>query len=76
VLLVHGRQDARVPVIHATALADAIRLAGGHCELTIYEDEGHRLVRPQNVADLRTRTLGFLRAALSDPVSSSADGHD
>jgi dienelactone hydrolase len=69
VLLVHGRQDARVPVIHATALADAIGLAGGRCQLTIYEDEGHRFARPQNVADLRSRTHGFLQAALSDPVS-------
>jgi dipeptidyl aminopeptidase/acylaminoacyl peptidase len=69
VLLVHGRQDARVPVIHATALADAIGLAGGRCELTIYEDEGHQLARPQNLADLRARTLAFLRAALSDPVN-------
>ena len=73
VLLVHGRQDARVPVIHATALADAIRIAGGRCDLTIYEDEGHRFARPQNLADLRSRTLGFLRATLSDQVGASTD---
>jgi dienelactone hydrolase len=71
VLLVHGRQDARVPVTHATALADGIRLAGGRCELTIYEDEGHRFTRPQNLADLRSRTLGFLRAALTDAVGAA-----
>lgn len=69
VLLVHGRQDARVPVTHATTLADAIGLAGGHCELTIYEDEGHRFARTQNIADLRSRTLGFLRSTLSGAVS-------
>jgi len=73
VLLVHGRQDARVPVIHATALADAIGLAGGRCELTIYENEGHRFARPQNLADLRSRTLGFLRAALTDAVGAPVD---
>lgn len=72
VLLVHGRQDARVPVAHATALADAIRRTGGRCELTIYEDEGHLLARPQNVADVRSRTLGFLRAVLSSAVSAPA----
>lgn len=76
VLLVHGRQDARVPVIHATALADAIRLSGGHCDLVIYEDEGHRFARPQNVAGLRTRTLRFLRAALSDVAGSPAGERD
>jgi dipeptidyl aminopeptidase/acylaminoacyl peptidase len=73
VLLVHGRQDARVPVIHATALTDAIGLAGGRCELTIYENEGHRFARPQNLADLRSRTLEFLRAALTDAVGAPAD---
>ena len=73
VLLVHGRQDARVPVIHATALADAIKLAGGQCELTIYEDEGHGFTRPQNLADLRSRTLGFLRAKLTGAVGGPGD---
>jgi dipeptidyl aminopeptidase/acylaminoacyl peptidase len=73
VLLVHGRQDARVPVSHATALADAIGLAGGRCELTIYEDEGHQFARPQNLADLRTRTLTFLRDALNDAAGCSTD---
>lgn len=73
VQLVHGRQDARVPVIHASALADAIKLAGGRCELTIYEDEGHRFARPQNLADLRSRTLGFLHAALTDVADARAE---
>ncbi|MBO0822861.1 MAG: S9 family peptidase, partial [Actinobacteria bacterium] len=72
VLLVHGRQDARVPVIHATQLADAIRLAGGRCDLVVYEDEGHRIARPQNIADLRARTIGFLRTALTESAGSAA----
>jgi len=72
VLLVHGRQDAQVPVVHATMLADALSLAGGRCELTIYEDEGHALARPQNVADLRARTISFLRANLGNPASPAA----
>jgi dipeptidyl aminopeptidase/acylaminoacyl peptidase len=71
VLLFHGRQDAQVPVVHATMLADALRHAGGRCELTIYEDEGHAIARPQNVASLRTRTIGFLRASLSQPADTA-----
>ena len=60
VLLFHGRKDARVPVSHAITLTDALHRAGRDCELTIYEDEGHRFVRSQNVADMRARTVGFL----------------
>jgi dipeptidyl aminopeptidase/acylaminoacyl peptidase len=53
-----------------------MRVTGGRCDLIIYEDEGHRLARPQNVADLRARTLRFLRAALSDAVGSNAGEQD
>ncbi len=60
VLLFHGREDGRVPVSHATALAESLQCAGGECELTIYEDEGHRYVRPQNIAHLRARATAFL----------------
>jgi dienelactone hydrolase len=60
VLLFHGRQDARVPVSHATTLAESMRRAGHSCELIIYEDEGHRFFRPQNLADMRARTVSFL----------------
>jgi dipeptidyl aminopeptidase/acylaminoacyl peptidase len=60
VLLFHGRQDARVPVSHATSLAESLHLLGRRCDLTIYEDEGHRFSRPQNLADMRTRTTNFL----------------
>jgi dipeptidyl aminopeptidase/acylaminoacyl peptidase len=71
VLLSHGRQDARVPVSHATTLADSLRRAGRDCELTIYEDEGHRYVRPQNIADLRARAIAFLLRSLSSAADSA-----
>ena len=69
VLLFHGQQDAQVPVSDATALAAALWNTGQQCELTIYEDEGHRYVRPQNLADLRTRAIDFLvRSLRAGPV--------
>jgi dienelactone hydrolase len=71
VLLFHGRQDAQVPVSHAMTMAKSLRRAGRDCELTIYEDEGHRYVRPQNIADLRTRTIGFLLRCLSTATDSA-----
>jgi dipeptidyl aminopeptidase/acylaminoacyl peptidase len=64
VLLFHGRQDARVPVSHATGFADLMRRAGKRYELVIYEDEGHRYSRPQNVADFQARSADFLRTTL------------
>ena len=60
VLLFHGRQDLRVPVSHATTLAESLRRAGADCELITYEDEGHRFTRPQNLSDMRARTISFL----------------
>jgi acetyl esterase/lipase len=59
-LLFHGRQDARVPVHHAEALAAALERAGRPYDLTIYADEGHWYARPQNVIDCRAQCLEFL----------------
>jgi dienelactone hydrolase len=65
VLLFHGRQDGRVPVRHAEALAAALERAGRRYELTIYSDEGHRYARPQNVVDCRAQCLEFLLTNLN-----------
>jgi dipeptidyl aminopeptidase/acylaminoacyl peptidase len=70
VLLFHGRQDARVPVSQATALADALQCAGRDCELIIFQDEGHRYVRPQNIASLQSRTIDFLLRTLKTAPDS------
>jgi acetyl esterase/lipase len=64
-LLFHGRQDARVPVEHAEALAAALERAGRRYDLTIYADEGHWYARPQNVFDCRAQCLEFLLTNLS-----------
>jgi len=65
VLLFHGRQDARVPVHHAEALAAALEQAGHRYDLTIYADEGHLYARPQNVVDCRAQCLEFLLTNLN-----------
>jgi dipeptidyl aminopeptidase/acylaminoacyl peptidase len=65
VLLFHGRQDACVPVSHATSFADSLRRADKEHDLVIYEDEGHAYSRPQNVADFRLRTVEFLLSTLA-----------
>jgi dipeptidyl aminopeptidase/acylaminoacyl peptidase len=65
VLLFHGRQDARIPVSHATSLADSLRRAGKRHDLVVYDDEGHWFTRPQNVADFRLRTVEFVLTSTS-----------
>jgi dipeptidyl aminopeptidase/acylaminoacyl peptidase len=64
VRLFHGRHDARVPVSDAVTFAGAMRRRGRDCDLTIYEDEGHRFARPQNLTDYRAKCLGFLSRSL------------
>jgi dipeptidyl aminopeptidase/acylaminoacyl peptidase len=71
-LLFHGRQDACVPVSHATAFADSLRRAGKGHELIIYEDEGHWYSRPQNIADFRLRTVEFVLSRLGSSLDSAA----
>ncbi|MCP2370283.1 acetyl esterase/lipase [Agromyces terreus] len=41
-LIAHGTADASVPASQATALADALRQAGGEVELDLVEGAGHR----------------------------------
>jgi acetyl esterase/lipase len=65
VLLFHGRQDARVPVRHAQALAAALERTGQRHDLTVYADEGHWYARPQNVVDCRAKVLEFLLTNLN-----------
>jgi dienelactone hydrolase len=65
VMLFHGREDRRVPVSHAISMAEALCEAGQDCELVIYENEGHRYQRTQNVAGLRARAIEFLAQRLS-----------
>jgi dipeptidyl aminopeptidase/acylaminoacyl peptidase len=65
VMLFHGREDRRVPVSHAINMAEALRGVGQDCELVIYENEGHRYQRTQNVAGLRAQAIGFLVRSLS-----------
>lgn len=64
VLMFHGRQDGRVPVQHAEALATALDGIGRPARLTIYADEGHRYARPQNLVDARAQCLEFLLSKL------------
>jgi len=64
-MVIHGRNDPRVPVSEAEQLVVALQRRGVPCELTIYEDEGHGLARLSNRLDAYPRALGFLDRALT-----------
>jgi dipeptidyl aminopeptidase/acylaminoacyl peptidase len=59
-LIFHGRGDAYVPVSHAVMFAESLQAHGRQRELVIYQGEGHRYTRPQNLADFQARSMRFL----------------
>jgi dipeptidyl aminopeptidase/acylaminoacyl peptidase len=63
-LVIHGRNDPRVPVTEAEQLAANLVRRGVPCELLIYEDEGHGLARLENRLDAYPRVVAFLADVL------------
>lgn len=58
--MIHGRNDPRVPVAETEQLARRLQSRGVHCELLIYDDEGHGLARLANRLDAYPRAIDFL----------------
>jgi dipeptidyl aminopeptidase/acylaminoacyl peptidase len=63
--VIHGRNDPRVPVSEAEQLSASLDARGVHCELVIYEDEGHGLARLENQLDAYPRAIAFLDDAFA-----------
>ena len=59
-LLVHGGEDRRVPMVHATGLRDALTAAQRPAEWHGYRDEGHGFYNPDNRTDFMQRFERFL----------------
>lgn len=72
VLLLHGREDRRVPVDHALRFVSAAKAAGVEIESHVYADEGHGFAMPANEADYFRRLEGFLANALQREPSATA----
>lgn len=60
-LILHGRNDPRVPVQETEQMA----AAAPNADLMIFEDEGHGITRHANMVTSNTRILDFLREHLS-----------
>ena len=64
-LVVHGTADSEVPVEHAQAFTDAVRRAGGRCELVLETDAIHAVEnwRPEQWS-YKQRVVAFLSKQL------------
>jgi dipeptidyl aminopeptidase/acylaminoacyl peptidase len=58
--VIHGRNDPRVPLGEAEQVVAAVRGNDAECELAVYDDEGHGLVKRKNRLDAYPRALEFL----------------
>ena len=60
-LILVGSNDPEVPVPTAQAFCAAVRTAGGHCEIALYEGQGHGFFyNPPYFAQTNQRVLEFL----------------
>ena len=66
-LLAHGAQDTRVPLVHANRLRQAMDSAGHPPEWVLYDDEAHGWLRPANRFDFARRVERFLARHIGAP---------
>jgi len=59
-MIVHGKNDPRVPVSEAEQMYRAVISNGGYAELIIYDDEGHGISKLKNRLDLYPKVVKFL----------------
>ncbi|MEO8513187.1 MAG: S9 family peptidase [Ignavibacteria bacterium] len=65
-MIIHGRNDPRVPVTEAEQMYNAIISNGGSAELHIYDDEGHGIVKQKNRLDIYPKMVQFLNKYVKD----------
>ena len=65
-MVIHGKNDPRVPVGEAEQIAEKVRENGGTVEYLLYEDEGHGLAKLKNRLDAYPRIATFLDEHLSN----------
>ena len=60
-LVIHGANDPRVPIVETEQIVAALRANGREVEYLRYEDEGHSLAKAKNRADAYPRVLAFFQ---------------
>ena len=64
-MVIHGKNDPRVPVGEAEQIVERVRESGGAVEYLLYEDEGHGLAKLKNRLDAYPKIAAFLDEYLS-----------
>ena len=59
-MVIHGKNDPRVPVGEAEQIVDRVRENNGTVEYLLYEDEGHGLAKLKNRLDAYPKIAAFL----------------
>ncbi|AHY45470.1 Dipeptidyl aminopeptidase/acylaminoacyl-peptidase [Rubrobacter radiotolerans] len=59
-MVVHGKNDPRVPVGEAEQIVERVKANGGTVEYLLYEDEGHGLAKLKNRLDAYPKIAAFL----------------
>ena len=59
-MVVHGKNDPRVPVGEAEQIVGRVQSNGGTVEYLLYEDEGHGLAKLKNRLDAYPKIVAFL----------------
>ena len=65
-MVIHGKNDPRVPVGEAEQIVERVRKNGGAVEYLLYEDEGHGLAKLKNRLDAYPKIATFLDEHLAD----------
>ncbi|WP_047865219.1 S9 family peptidase [Rubrobacter aplysinae] len=64
-MVIHGKNDPRVPVGEAEQIVERVRESGGEVEYLLYEDEGHGLAKLENRLEAYPKIADFLDVHLS-----------
>lgn len=66
-LIAHGAQDARVPMVQASRFHDAVTRQNSHVEWIVYNDEGHGWRHQEDNIDFWKHVEAFLDTNLKTP---------
>ena len=67
-LVIHGKNDPRVPVSEAYLLIENMKKAKKYVESIIYEDEGHNIRKMENRIDKYSKVLDFMNRCSRDEL--------
>ncbi|MCL2008682.1 MAG: S9 family peptidase [Treponema sp.] len=60
-MIIHGKNDPRVPVSEAHQATEYLTKRGVDVELLIYDDEGHGIVKMKNLLDCFPKVIDFVK---------------